>query len=63
MEVFLLLPASQKCLGERVESGAQLMGGRSRHEIRYGLTSLPAAVASPERLLALVRGQWGIEIV
>jgi predicted transposase YbfD/YdcC len=45
----------------RLESWAQLPGGRSRHEIRYGLTSLPAAVASPERLLALVRGQWGIE--
>ena len=45
----------------RVESWAQLTGGRSRHEIRYGLTSLPAAVASPERLLALVRGQWAIE--
>jgi predicted transposase YbfD/YdcC len=45
----------------QVESWAQLTGGRSRHEIRYGLTSLPAAVASPERLLALVRGQWQIE--
>ena len=45
----------------RLESWAQLTGGRSRHEIRYGLTSLPASVASPERLLALVRGQWGIE--
>src|SRR5439155_5691505 len=45
----------------RLESWAQLPGGRSRHEIRYGLTSLPATVASPERLLALVRGQWGIE--
>jgi predicted transposase YbfD/YdcC len=44
-----------------VESWAQLSGGRSRHEIRYGLTSLPATVASPERLLALVRGQWQIE--
>ena len=45
----------------QVESWAQLTGGRSRHEIRYGLTSLPAAVASPERLLELVRGQWQIE--
>jgi hypothetical protein len=44
-----------------VESWARLPGGRSRHEIRYGLTSLPAAAASPERLLALVRGQWAIE--
>jgi hypothetical protein len=45
----------------QVESWAQLTGGRSRHEIRYGLTSLPAWVASPQRLLALVRGQWHIE--
>jgi predicted transposase YbfD/YdcC len=34
----------------------------ARHtEVVYGLTSLAAAVANPERLLALVRGQWGIE--
>lgn len=45
----------------QVESWAQLTGDRSRHEIRYGLTSLPASVASPERLLAFVRGQWRIE--
>jgi predicted transposase YbfD/YdcC len=45
----------------QVESWVSLSAGRSRHEVRYGLTSLPAAVASPERLLALVRGQWGIE--
>jgi predicted transposase YbfD/YdcC len=38
-----------------------LTGGRSQHEIRYGLTSLPATVVSPERLLELVRGQWQIE--
>lgn len=41
----------------RVESWAQLTAGRCRQEIRYGLTSLPASVASPERLLALVCGQ------
>lgn len=45
----------------RLESWAHLPGDSSRHEIRYGLTSLPAAIASPERLLALVRGQWGSE--
>lgn len=45
----------------QVESWAQLTGGRSQHEIRYGLTSLPATVASPDRLLELVRGQWQIE--
>jgi len=45
----------------QVESWAKLTGGRSQHEIRYGLTSLPTAVASPDRLLELVRGQWQIE--
>lgn len=45
----------------QVESWAKLTGGRSQHEIRYGLSSLPAQVASPERLLELVRGQWQIE--
>ena len=45
----------------QVESWVQLTGDRSRHEIRYGVTSLPAWVASPQRLLALVRGQWRIE--
>lgn len=34
----------------------------ARHtDVVYGLTSLSAAVASPPRLLALVRGHWGIE--
>lgn len=45
----------------QVESWAQLTGGRSQHEIGYGLTSLPASMASPDRLLSLVRGQWQIE--
>jgi hypothetical protein len=45
----------------QVVSWAQLTGGCSRHEVRYDLTSLPATVASPERLLELVRGQWQIE--
>jgi predicted transposase YbfD/YdcC len=30
-------------------------------EIQYGLTSLSAAEASPERLLEIVRCEWGIE--
>ncbi len=29
--------------------------------MRYGITSLPAAVASADRLLTLVRGHWQIE--
>jgi predicted transposase YbfD/YdcC len=35
--------------------------GRCRRQVRYGLTSLPPAVGSPARLLALKRGHWGIE--
>lgn len=33
----------------------------SHTEVVYGLTSLPAERADPQRLLALVRGQWAIE--
>jgi DNA-binding Lrp family transcriptional regulator len=29
--------------------------------VRYGITSLPAALADPNRLLQLSRGHWGIE--
>lgn len=35
--------------------------GEVHHEIQYGLTSLTAQEASPERLLAIVRSEWGIE--
>ena len=35
--------------------------GRTQHEVRYGITSLPASLADPHRLLHLVRGHWGIE--
>ncbi len=35
--------------------------GRTQQEVRYGITSLPAELADPNRLLALVRGHWGIE--
>jgi hypothetical protein len=31
--------------------------------VRYGVTSLTAEEASPERLIALTRGHWGIDIV
>ncbi len=34
----------------RLESWARLPGGRCRHEVRSGLTSLPASLASPARL-------------
>ena len=33
----------------------------TRREIAYAVTSLPPADASPQRLLALWRGHWGIE--
>lgn len=35
--------------------------GMSKTEVRYGVTSLPARVASPQRLLELTRAHWGIE--
>jgi hypothetical protein len=36
--------------------------GTTKTEIRYGVTSLPAHIASPQRLLQLTRGHgWGIE--
>jgi predicted transposase YbfD/YdcC len=36
-------------------------GGKSKESVRYGVTSLPAEVASPKRLLKLMREHWGIE--
>jgi len=35
--------------------------GERKTAVRYGMTSLPAAVADADRLLALVRGHWQIE--
>lgn len=35
--------------------------GAVHQEVQYGLTSLTAAEASPERLLEIVRSEWGIE--
>jgi predicted transposase YbfD/YdcC len=35
--------------------------GEWHEEVRYGVTSLPATVAIPERLLKLKRGHWTIE--
>jgi len=35
--------------------------GSTKTEVRYGVTSLPAGLADPKRLLALTRGHWGIE--
>ena len=35
--------------------------GRMRHEIVYGITSLPAELASPYQLLQMLRSYWKIE--
>jgi predicted transposase YbfD/YdcC len=35
--------------------------GKEFHEVSYGVTSLTRAEASPQQLLALKRGHWGIE--
>ena len=35
--------------------------GRMRHEIVYGVTSLPAELASPHQLLQMLRSYWKIE--
>jgi len=39
----------------------ELTSGKTRHETVYLITSLSQYDASPERLLALNRGHWGIE--
>jgi predicted transposase YbfD/YdcC len=35
--------------------------GKIRHEIIYGITSLPAELASPQQLLQMLRSYWQIE--
>lgn len=35
--------------------------GQTSVEVRYGITSLPPSVATAERLLSIVRSEWGIE--
>jgi len=39
---------------------SRLDGTLLRQEIAFGITSLPPTKASPERLLTLNRGHWGI---
>ena len=39
----------------------KVASGEVRHEVVYGITSLPAAVADAARLLHIVREHWGIE--
>jgi hypothetical protein len=38
-----------------------LATGKVEIEVQYGLTSLTRMEAAPERLLAIVRSEWGIE--
>lgn len=35
--------------------------GRVQHEVRYGVTSLPAQIADAHQLLRIARAEWGIE--
>jgi predicted transposase YbfD/YdcC len=35
--------------------------GHAMHEVEYGITSLSAAEAGPQRVLELIRGHWSIE--
>jgi predicted transposase YbfD/YdcC len=44
-----------------VESQVTDTQGQTQSEVRSGITSLPASLADPQRLLQLVRGHWGIE--
>jgi hypothetical protein len=39
----------------------RIRDGKLMEEVKYGVTSLTAAEASPERLLELVRAHWSIE--
>ena len=39
----------------------EVKSGRRRREVAYGVTSLTAEAASPQRVLALNRGHWTIE--
>lgn len=48
-------------LERRVRRRVDGRWGKVTSEVRYGVTSLPTTVASAERLLALVRAEWGIE--
>lgn len=38
-----------------------LTTGETEYQVQYGLTSLTAQHANPERLLEIVRSEWGIE--
>ncbi|MBA3947180.1 MAG: ISAs1 family transposase [Herpetosiphonaceae bacterium] len=48
-------------LERRVQRRVDGQWGKVTTEVRYGVTSLPAKVASAKRLLVLARAEWGIE--
>ena len=53
---------AQVCRLERiVRTKGKRTQGKTRRESAYAVTSLPPDQASPQRLLALWRGHWGIE--
>jgi len=57
---YLDFPYSQQVFRiERITT--KLDGTPMRHEVVFGITSLSARKALPNRLLALNRGHWGIE--
>ncbi len=45
----------------RVDSAIQVIGGPSRQETRYLVTSLAPEGVSPNRLMSLIRGHWSVE--
>lgn len=57
---YLDWPAAQQVF--RLERTTVILNtGERRHEVVYGVTSLPRAEANAEQLLAYTRGHWGIE--
>lgn len=48
-------------LERRVQRRVDGQWGKVTTEVRYGVTSLPARVASAKRLLVIARAEWGIE--
>ena len=45
----------------KLESCIKRGQGETKHEVRYGLTSLPAEIADARRVMAIARAEWGIE--
>ncbi len=46
---------------ELVRDMRELKTGKTSHKVAYGIGRLPAALASPERLLTLHRHHWAME--